>query len=266
MSRNGGVLVLVVLLVAVGCANRGPVALRGPAQDVVRAAAGRTMAAGGAHVAVSVGADLAGQGVVDLGAATAELAFARTGTQAHLDDHFDVVAIGASQWVRASAGGSWVRGTPRAVTAAVHARVTPLDTLLVRPGLGTDLAFLRGATKVFAYGGQEVRGVNTYRYSFLVDLNVAIADSPAADRPALQAAADAIGPVVWPADVWLDFGGRVRRLQMAENPFAHTTTTKANLLITQDGNYLALTNIEFFDFGIPVAITPPSANQAVEAT
>jgi hypothetical protein len=109
-------------------------------------------------------------------------------------------------------------------------------------------------------------GVSTYRYTFDVDLQMAIANSPAADRPALQAAADAIGPVQWPADVWLDDQGRVRRLQMAENPFTHTTTTKPNLLITEDGNYLALTNIEFYDFGTPVAVSPPPADQAVEAS
>jgi hypothetical protein len=266
VSRNGAVLGLGLVATLLGCSNQGPAALRGPAEAVVRAAAGRTMAVGGAHVAVSVGAELAGQGAVDLASGAAQLTFARTGTQAHLGDHFAVVTVGNGQWVRPSLTGAWVHGAPRAVTAAVHARVTPLDTLLVRPGLGTDLAFLRGAVKVSPYGGQEVRGVSTFRYSLLVDLAVAIANSPAADRPALQAAADAIGPVVWPADVWLDTSGRVRRLQMAENPFAHTTTTKANLLITQDGNYLALTNIEFFDFGTPVAITPPPADQAVEAT
>jgi hypothetical protein len=209
---------------------------------------------------------MAGTGVVDLAHDAASVNFARTGTLAYLDDRFSVISSGPLEWVSTAAGSPWVTGSPQAVTAAVHTRVDPLDTVLVRPGLGTDVSFLRGAIKVTSYGGEEVRGTSTYRYTFLVDLPTAIALSPVVSRPALEAASLAIGPVQWPADVWLDSSGRVRRLQMAEDPFAHTTTTKANLLITQDGNYLALTNIEFYDFGTPAAVTPPPADQAVEAT
>ena len=242
---------------------------------MVRAAADRTAGVGTARVEVSLGSDMLGRGVVDLPARRGSFTFARTGALAHLGDQFDVVVDGAQEWVRASGGGGgipgtsaaqpWTAGTPRAVTAQAHARVNPLDTVLVRPGLGTDLAFLRGAINVKSYGGEEVRGVNAYRYTLEVDLAAAIADSPPADRPALQAASDAIGPVVWPADVWLDSDGRVRRLQMAENPFAHTTTTRANLLFGQDGNYLALTNIQFYDFGTPATITSPPVDQVVKA-
>lgn len=242
----------------------------------MRAAADRTMAVGTARAAVSIAADLAGTGTVDWRAATATFNFARTGAQAHLGDKFDIVVAGDREWLRAegasgglpgtSAAQPWIDGSPRAVVARAHSRVDPLGTLLVRPGIGTGLAFLRGATKVTSYGGEEVQGVSTFRYTFEVDLTQAIANSPPADRSALQAAADAIGPVLWPADVWLDSSGRVRRLQMAENPFAHTTTTRASLLFTQDGNYLALTNIQFSDFGVPATIAGPPADQVVQVS
>jgi hypothetical protein len=267
------VAVLAALLGA--CGGADPAALRGDPNLVVRRAADATMRVGGAHVDISVASDLAGTGSVDLAHGTGQFSFQRVGATAHVGDRFDVVAAGAEEWVQAAgpagpvpgttATAPWLTGLPAAVVAAAGPRVGPLTTLLVRPGLGTTLAFLRGATKVIRYGGEEVRGVSTFRYSFVVDLAAAAAASPPEQRPALEAAAAAIGPVLWPADVWLDDKGRVRRLQMAENPKLRTTTTKPNLLLTEDGNYLALTNITFFDFGTAVTVRPPGPAQSVPA-
>lgn len=264
---------LAVLLGA--CGGADPAALRGDPNLVVRRAADATMQVGGAHVDISVASDLAGTGSVDLAHGTGQFSFQRVGATAHVGDRFDVFAAGAEEWVRAAGPAGpvpettpiapWLTGPPTAVVAAAGSRVGPLTTLLVRPGLGTTLAFLRGATKVIRYGGEEVRGVSTFRYSFVVDLAAAAAASPSAERPVLDAAAAAIGPVLWPADVWLDDKGRVRRLQMAENPKLRTTTTKPNLLLTEDGNYLALTNITFFDFGTSVTVRPPASAQSVPA-
>ena len=233
------------------------------------------MEAGGTRVDISVASDLAGSGSVDLARGTGEFTFRRVGAQARVDDRFDVVAAGPSEWVRAAGpggglpgttpGAPWLSGSPAELARVAGPRVGPLTTVLVRPGLGTALAFLRGATKALRYGGEEVRGVNTFRYSFVVDLAAAAAASPPDQRPALDAAASAIGPVQWPADVWLDVQGRVRRLQMAENPTLRSTTTKPNLLLTEDGNYLALTNITFVDLGTPVTVRPPAAAEVVAA-
>lgn len=264
---------LAVLLGACGGADPAP--LRGDPTLVVRRAADATRQAGSAHVDVSVASDLAGTGSVDLAHATGRFSFQRVGAAAHVGDRFDVVAAGAEEWVQAAgpagpvpgttATAPWLTGPPAAVVAAAGRRVGPLTTLLVRPGLGTALAFLRGATKVIRYGGEEVRGVSTFRFSFVVDLAAAAAASPPAERPALEAASAAIGPVLWPADVWLDAQGRVRRLQMAENPELRSTTTKPNLFLTEDGNYLALTNVTFFDFGTAVTVRPPDPAQSVPA-
>ncbi|MHB8465155.1 MAG: hypothetical protein ACYDH6_15245 [Acidimicrobiales bacterium] len=272
MSSSGYVRLgtaLAALLACAGCSHPAPAALRGAPEAVVRAAADRTLRMGSAHVDISVAADLFGRGTVDWAGRAASFSFARTGPQAHVGDHFDVIVHGPEEWLHVSGGtaGSpvtdrpWAMGLPRVVADRSHTRVNPLDTILVRPGLGTDVALLRGATKVRSYGGEEVQGVNAYRYTFEVDLAAAIAASPPAEQPVLLAASAAIGPVLWPADVWLDANGRVRRLQMAENPYAHTTTTRANLLFGQDGNYVALTNIQFYDFGTPATISTPTADQ-----
>jgi len=252
-----------------GCGGQPPAALRGTPQAVVRAAADRTMALGGAHVEVSVASDLAGAGTVDLAHGSGQLTLARAGAGAHLGDHFDVRVSGATEWLNVTGPGGgapgtsparpWLAGSPLAVTQDSYTRVKPLESLLVRPGLATDLAFLRGAERVAPYGGEEVRGVNTYHYTFVVDLPTAIAASPAAERPELEAAAAAIGPIQWPADVWLDAQGRVRRLQVAEDPKARTTTTKGNLFITEDGNIINQTTLLFSDFGTPAVFSAPDA-------
>lgn len=265
-----------------GCGGPGPVALRGAPQDVVRAAAARTMAAGTARVDITLAVDtagtgVAGSGVVDLRQGRALLSLGRTGAAAHLADRFDVVVDAATEFVRAAGRSGdgmpgttpatpWLAGSPRQLAIDGHTRLSPLDTLLVRPGAATDLAFLRGAVKVLPYGGQEVRGVNTVRYSIDVDLRQAIAASPPGQRPALEAAYQAIGPVLWPVDVWLDDQGRVRHLEMAEDPELHTTTTRGNVIIFKDtGNALPFTDLDFYDFGAPAKISVPGPDQVVEA-
>jgi hypothetical protein len=249
---------------------------------VVRAAADRTIAAGSARVDVTIAQDTAGTGfsgtgTADLSRQQAALTFGRTGAAAHLDDRFRVVVDRGQEDVAVTSGRGapgmpgtsparpWLAGPPRRLAAVGHDRMAPLDSLLVRPGMGTALAFLRGAVDVRPYGGQEIRGVNTLRLSMEVDLPTAIANSPAGQRPALEAAAAAIGPVQWPVDVWIDEQGRVRRIELAEDPELHTTTTKGNLLITDDGNPLALTDVDFSDFGVPANISLPVPDQVVEA-
>lgn len=282
-TRVGLCLAVGVALAALeGCGGAAPRALRGNPEAVVRAAAGRTLAAGTARVDITLAVDTAGTGisgtgVADLADGRARLAFGRTGAAAHLDDHFNVIVNGARDYVEVSgpsrftlpgttARRPWLAGSPRLLAVDAHTGMAPLDTLLVRPGAGTDLAFLRGAVKVLPYGGQEMRGANTFRYSIDVDLRQAVANSPVSQRPALEAAYAAIGPVLWPADVWIDEQGRVRHIELAEDPEAHTTTTRGNIIIFKDtGNPLPFTDLDFYDFGTPAKITPPGPGQVVEA-
>ena len=274
--------VLSVVLVLGACGGPAPTAWRGKPVSVVRAAADRTISAGTARVEVTLAQDTAGTGVSGSGMVVwaqgnATLSAGRTGAEAARDDHFTVVVDGGRDYVTASSGRGgggvpgtttarpWLAGSPGAVATAAHVRIAPLDTLLMRPGAAMDVAFLRGTVDALPYGGQEVQGVSTFRYSVHIDLALAASSSPPSQRAALQAAAAAIGPVLWPADVWIDQQGRVVRLELAEDPELHTTTTRGNLFITDDGNPLALTDLVFSDFGVPAKISLPSPDQVVEA-
>jgi hypothetical protein len=280
-AAAGAAAVFALAALCSGCGGPTPTAWRGSPVSVVRASADRTLAASTATVDVTLAQNTAGTGVsgtgsVDFATQQAVLSLGRTGSAAARDDHFVVVVDGGSDFVMAdsplgggmpgtSPGRPWLAGTPAQVAATGHDRIAPLDTLIVRPGAGTALALLRGAVDALVYGGQEIRGEGTLRVSVHIDLERAARASPADERPALLEAAAAIGPVLWPADVWIDPRGRVARLEIAEDPELHTTTTRGNLFITDDGNPLALTDLDFFDFGVPAKISVPARGQVVEA-
>ena len=77
------------------------------------------------------------------------------------------------------------------------------------------LDLVRGAVDIVPYGGAEVRGASTIRYSFDVDLDVAALHAPtAAARARIEQAKAALGRPTFYADVWVDSAGRVRRVQV----------------------------------------------------
>jgi len=252
-----------VLAIGYGCAGGQTPHLRGSPADAVHAAAERTREVGSAQVDISVGEQMVGSGRVDLAHGRAELTFRRAGVHARTGDRFEIVVDGGQGWLSVAPGGNgrWLSGDLGTLARDTGRRIAPLDGLLVRPGAGLDLAFLRGAENVLPYGGEEVRGTSTLRYSFVVDLAAAIAATPVTETSALGAlrtAAVAIGPVRFPADVWLDSAGRVRRIQLATDPKLRTTTTAANFF-TPEGVVLSFIVIDLHDFGVPVRIAPPPA-------
>jgi hypothetical protein len=84
---------------------------------------------------------------------------------------------------------------------------------LIDPALAVD--YVRGAIDIVPYGGAEVRGASTIRYSFNVDLDIAAAHASDAPRQAaVGAIRTALGRPTFYADVWVDTAGRIRRVQV----------------------------------------------------
>lgn len=89
---------------------------------------------------------------------------------------------------------------------------------LVDPASVVDL--VRGALSSVAYGGAAVRGTSTFRYETVINVERAVAETPAGGRPRMEAFARALGAPAFYADVWIDAEGRLRRIQL---PVAKTT-------------------------------------------
>jgi hypothetical protein len=201
----------VVVFVAVfvsGCGHDrsgGPV---GSPTAVVGQAPDRTVAAGTARVTID-GEQASATGVVDLAQATGRL---------------DVRPGPAD---------------PVPVTAGAFAALPP-SIQAGDPFLAIEL--LRGAKEVDPYGGAEVRGASTLRYTVKIDPAAAVAAASPATRPAVAAAAASAGPGLVQVDVFIDSTGRIRRLQLP-NPLR-----AGRPVLRPDGEVKGVT-IDYEDFG-----------------
>jgi hypothetical protein len=99
-------------------------------------------------------------------------------------------------------------------------------------------------------GEEEVRGTKTTHFRTRLDLQKVVDAMPAESRPASAAQMAAIGEV--PVDVWLDDQDRPRRQRM-------------DITLPEGAGTMIIT-IEAFDFGKPVTIELPPADQVVDGS
>jgi hypothetical protein len=124
-------------------------------------------------------------------------------------------------------------------------------------GLGTSdptstLDALRGAgSDVRVVGHDEVRGVETTHYHATIDLERALDKLPAAQRDRAARAMQELGTGSVPADVWIDAQGRLRKLTMT-------------LDATTEGTHVGAVTMELYDFGTPVDVQAPPADQVTD--
>ena len=219
--------VAAVLPLALGaCGSDRTGGLRGDPAEIVRAAPSATAGSGTARVALDIGRVTTGEGVVDFAARRARYTLRSPG----LPDQDVVVADGASH-VRTAPDGPWTRARP------ALARGLPEP-----PGATTDplgaVGLLGAATDVVPYGGQEVRGASTIRYTFKV--NPARATDPVV----------AAVPAGFEADAYVDARGRVLRVQ--------AELVQGAEVVRRRGAEPLLAVTEYFDFGTPATVEAPA--------
>ncbi|HVC66921.1 MAG TPA: hypothetical protein VND44_04950 [Acidimicrobiales bacterium] len=153
------------------------------------------------------------------------------------------------------AGKSWVSidlDSP-AITSALGASFSQLTGSANVP---TDsLSYLQAvsAQGVTTVGPATVRGVPTTEYSATIDVSKADQNRSPAVRSALQKLQSELGTSsLLPVDVWIDAQGQIRRESLQEAMTAGGT--KIDVGVT----------VEFFDFGAPVDVAPPPADQTVD--
>lgn len=195
---------------------------------------------------------------MDMGAMFEQLA-ASTGVTVpeELDEPMQIVADGSALYLRLPVldmlGGptGWLSLTPDDLGATA-------DSL----GLGAGsydpskiLESLRGVTgEPELVGTEEVRGVETTRYTATMDLADAVAEVPADRRAAVKAQLEQLGGAEVPVDVWIGGDGLPRRMQI----------DMSDTLGSVGGR--AVMAMEFFDYGEPVDIQVPSPDEVQSLT
>ena len=130
-----------------------------------------------------------------------------------------------------------------------------------------QLAYLRGVSdSVEEVGEEEVRGEPTTHYRATVDLEKAAEeqDLPEESRRAQEQMTRQLGTTELPMDVWIDGEGLVRRYEMNLPMPAPPNQTSPN--VSQNGaGEMEMTMVqEFYDFGTPVNVEPPPAEETTD--
>lgn len=110
---------------------------------------------------------------------------------------------------------------------------------LARPESVVDL--VRGAVDSVSYGGAAVRGVSTFRYETVINVERAVRETPAARRPGIEALAQLLGSPAFYADIWVDDDGRLRRVQVPLEKTTHRPEARSRAMPQ-------LVTVDYFDF------------------
>lgn len=113
------------------------------------------------------------------------------------------------------------------------------------------LTYLLGAKDVKAAGSEDVRGETTEKYTVTIDLEQAVDALPDGESQALERSTRSVKEKEFPAEVWLDGQGRMRRLRYGIGGSAEEKSP-------------VVSTIELYDFGVPVTVDAPPADQVAK--
>jgi hypothetical protein len=125
------------------------------------------------------------------------------------------------------------------------------------------LGYLRVASdQVREIGPDTVDGTPTKHYDVTIDLDKAAAGRPAQVQQATQKLEQQLGTHTLPAQVWIDDQGRLRKITLEEKVTPPSTASGA----TATGPVSLSLTETLSDFGTPVNVTAPPADQTADIT
>ena len=156
------------------------------------------------------------------------------------------------------------------VDAATLARLTQLalgDVGAQITGAPLDaLTYLRAVSgEVVLVGPDTTRGEPTTRYRGAIDPSRVTAQLPEVLRPNAAAVPGASAPHP-PADLWIDAQGRLRKLVISGDPSALALPAGATSRSGTGPDEAFTITLELWDFGVPVEVTAPPADQVADVS
>ncbi len=263
-----GAAALIGAVLAVGVSGgggSGPTRITSPQPLLSAAAATEAARSADVSLVLTVGTTVTNvQGSADLSTGNADVTAdlpAGLGTA-------EVLSVGQVAYVRLPPGMQSIFGGKPWVKADLPMVEGLAGAQIGVPGLGSGFQFsgildwLRGVSgQVTAVGSETIHGDATTHYRAEVDLAKAAASAPAARQSELQQAAIAAGQTI-PVDIWLDSEGRLRQMTVSFDPAKAHLPAGAAL----DSPGVVVATVDLWNFGAPVNVTPPSADQVAPMT
>ncbi len=156
------------------------------------------------------------------------------------------------------AGKTWIKGDASTLSEADAGQLGQFGSLA-----GTDPRDVFGILKAISgsiesVGSEEIRGVETSHYRATIDMAKLGQLVPADQQKSLgglDQAAKQAGLSELPVDIWIDADQRVRKLSIDLDVKQPGT----------DARLQAALSVEFYDYGKPLELTLPPADQVVDA-
>lgn len=159
-------------------------------------------------------------------------------------------------------GKEWIKFDMEALAAKLGTDVTSkAASNFDRPDPAATLAMLRGVSgEVDEVGHEKLRGVDTTHYRIEIDPKKAldtVDGLPDGQRDTARKAIEKLGDAKFPADVWIDAEGRLRKMSMTLD------SGKLDLGKSVPGARATVT-YELYDFGTPVKVTAPPPDKVLD--
>ena len=176
------------------------------------------------------------------------------------DGNVNVVTDGSDVYVKLGGLATILGATSNQTWIKVSGDSAAAGAVGIPLGDGTEvLKLLEQAGDVKAVGTEQVRGTDTTHYQGTLDVAAALSQASAEDRAKAESELGKVGidpsAATVPVDVWIGTDdGLVRRVQLGVHGL-ETTSSSA------PGAVAGTFTLELFDFGQPVDITVPPADQ-----
>ncbi|MHB8513099.1 MAG: LolA-like protein [Actinomycetota bacterium] len=259
---------LVLLCAVLGACGKATTGASGTPEQIVLLASQKTTEAKSSKIAMNIDVNAAGQatsitgdGIFDYARKIGSLMFKVQGANipASMSSGFSMMFIYPLVYMKIPA-----------ISQMTGSRVKPwlkmdVNAIAKQQGLSglgalgnedpsSNLAILRGASNVRTVGTEQVRGVDTTHYTMSVNLSEALKRLAPSQRKSVDSVFSKLGLSTFPMDVWIDNQGRVRRVTFAIDLSKASSATSGMM------NF----KMELFDFGTPVDVSAPPADQVTD--